>query len=125
MADPAKLAEIEKAVKSNKIMLFMKGTPDQPLCGFSAAAVATLRKLNMPFATADVLADEGLRQNVKEYSDWPTYPQLFIKGELVGGNDILQQLYAAGDLGTTASVVAGDLVGSISDVLSDLDYTGA
>ena len=98
MADPVKLAEIEKAVKSNKIMLFMKGTPDQPLCGFSAASVATLRKLNVPFATADVLADEGLRQNVKEYSDWPTYPQLFIKGELVGGNDIIQQLYAAGDL---------------------------
>lgn len=92
------LKQIDTDVKGNKIMIYMKGTPDQPMCGFSAATVAVFKQLNVPFESRNVLADENVRQAVKEYTSWPTIPQIFINGEFVGGNDIVQQLYSSGEL---------------------------
>ncbi len=98
MSDQAILDKIDQTVKENKVVIFMKGSPDQPMCGFSAATVAVLKQLNVPFAYANVLDDENVRQGVKDYSSWPTIPQVFINGEFVGGNDIVQQMYANGEL---------------------------
>lgn len=98
MADQEIQSQIDQAVKSNKIFVFMKGTPDQPMCGFSAATVQVLKRLNVPFAAANVLEDERIREGVKQYSNWPTIPQVFVNGEFVGGNDIIQQMYASGEL---------------------------
>jgi monothiol glutaredoxin len=90
--------QIDKDVKSHKIVVYMKGTPDQPMCGFSAATVGVLKQLNVPFAFQNVLEDEAVRQGIKEYSNWPTIPQLYVKGEFVGGNDIVQDLFQSGEL---------------------------
>jgi monothiol glutaredoxin len=98
MADPTLVAQIENDIQKNKIMLYIKGTPDQPLCGFSAAVCAVFQRIGKPFASKNVLADENLRQGIKEFSNWPTIPQVYINGEFVGGNDIVQQLYASGEL---------------------------
>lgn len=98
MAESEIRSQIEEAVKSNKVFVFMKGTPDQPMCGFSAATVQVLKRLNVPFAAANVLEDERIREGVKQYSNWPTIPQVFVNGEFVGGNDIIQQMYASGEL---------------------------
>ncbi len=98
MSNQAVLDQIEKAVKENSVILFMKGTPDQPQCGFSAATVDVVKRLNVPFAAVNVLADEHIRQGVKDYANWPTIPQLYVKGEFVGGCDIVQELYAKGEL---------------------------
>ena len=78
----------------------MKGTPDQPRCGFSALVVQILDHLQAPFAGVDVLADDDLRQGIKAFSDWPTIPQLYVKGEFVGGSDIVRQMFQAGELKT-------------------------
>jgi monothiol glutaredoxin len=91
----ARLAEI---VKSNDVVLFMKGTPLFPQCGFSSRAVAILERLGVPFEGVDVLQDMEIRQGIKAFSDWPTIPQLYVKGEFVGGSDIMMEMYEAGEL---------------------------
>lgn len=98
MTDQAILDKIGETVKENKIVLFIKGTPEQPQCGFSAQVLAAFQNLKVPFAYSNVLADETIRQGVKDFSNWPTIPQVYIDGEFVGGNDIVQQLYASGEL---------------------------
>ena len=89
---------IDEVVKNNDIVLFMKGTALFPQCGFSSRAVAILDHLNVPFETVDVLQDPEVRQGIKEYSDWPTVPQLYVKGEFVGGSDIMMEMFQAGEL---------------------------
>lgn len=89
---------IDKLVKDNKIMVFMKGTKLMPQCGFSNNVVQILNTLGVPFETMDVLADQEIRQGIKEYSDWPTIPQVYINGKFVGGSDILIEMYHKGEL---------------------------
>ncbi len=89
---------ISTLVTSNDIVLFMKGTPMFPQCGFSSTAVAILERLGVEFEGVDVLADPEIRAGVKDYSDWPTVPQLYVKGEFVGGSDIMMEMYQAGEL---------------------------
>ncbi len=96
--DNAVRQRIENDLKNNKIMLYMKGTADAPSCGFSARAVEILKSYNVPFTTFDIFTDEAIRQGLKEYSDWPTYPQLYVNGELVGGCDIMAELHESGEL---------------------------
>lgn len=96
MSDPH--ARIGEIVKNNDIVLFMKGTPLFPQCGFSSRAVAILDHLNVPFETVDVLQDMEIRQGIKSFSDWPTIPQLYVKGEFVGGSDIMMEMFEAGEL---------------------------
>ena len=93
------LETIKNEVESNPIILYMKGTPDFPQCGFSARAAEAIKTCNVPFATVNVFDDEEIyRQGVKLYSNWPTIPQLFVGGELVGGSDIIMDLYQSGEL---------------------------
>ena len=89
---------IDALVKSNDVVLFMKGTALFPQCGFSSRAVAILDHLGVTFETVDVLQDQDIRQGIKEYSDWPTIPQLYIKGECVGGSDIMMEMFENGEL---------------------------
>jgi len=89
---------IDALVKTNDIVLFMKGTPLFPQCGFSSRAIAILEHLGTPFETVDVLADQEIRTGIKEYSDWPTIPQLYVKGEFVGGSDIMMEMFENGEL---------------------------
>jgi monothiol glutaredoxin len=89
---------IDTLVKSTPVVLFMKGTPMFPQCGFSSTACAILERLGVEFEGVDVLADPAIRQGVKEYSDWPTVPQLYIAGEFVGGSDIMMEMFQAGEL---------------------------
>ena len=89
---------IDALVKSNDVVLFMKGTALFPQCGFSSRAVAILDHLGVPFETIDVLQDQEVRQGIKEYSDWPTIPQLYVKGEFVGGSDIMMEMFESGEL---------------------------
>ena len=89
---------IESIVKANDVVLFMKGSTLFPQCGFSSRAVAILDHLGVKFETVDVLADQDIRQGIKSYSDWPTIPQLYVKGEFVGGSDIMMEMYEAGEL---------------------------
>ncbi|MBI4368482.1 MAG: Grx4 family monothiol glutaredoxin [Candidatus Omnitrophica bacterium] len=90
--------QIKSDVQSNKILIYMKGTPEAPQCGFSAATVELFKSLNVPFATRDVIANQAFRQYVPEYSNWPTFPQVFIGGELVGGCDIVHEMHERGEL---------------------------
>lgn len=90
--------EIKKMVGNNKVVVFMKGVPEQPRCGFSNAVVQILRMHGVQYDSHDVLADESLRQGIKEFSNWPTIPQVFINGEFVGGCDIMLQMHQSGDL---------------------------
>ena len=92
------LASIEKDVQEHPVLLFMKGTKTAPQCGFSAAAVGIFEQLGVPFETRDVLADPGLRQGIKDFSDWPTLPQAYVGREFVGGSDILAELHGSGEL---------------------------
>ena len=89
---------IRQDLKDNEVVLYMKGSPVFPQCGFSAAVVQVLSHLNVKFHGIDVLQDPGLRQGVKEFSSWPTIPQLYVKGELVGGCDIVREMYETGEL---------------------------
>ena len=89
---------IDELVKNNDIVLFMKGTALFPQCGFSSRAVAILDHLGVGFETVDVLQDPEIRQGIKEYSDWPTIPQLYVKGQFVGGSDIMMEMYESGEL---------------------------
>ena len=90
--------EIKNMIEKNNVCLFMKGTPDSPQCGFSLAVSNILKHLQVKFEGINVLENEALRQGVKEYSDWPTIPQLYIKGEFVGGCDIVKEMFEKGEL---------------------------
>jgi monothiol glutaredoxin len=90
--------KIDNLIKENKIMVFMKGNKLMPQCGFSNQVVQILNILGVPYETVDVLADQDIRQGVKEYSNWPTIPQVYINGEFVGGSDVLTELYQKGEL---------------------------
>lgn len=95
---------IATAIRENDLILFMKGTPEQPMCGFSARTVAALDGLGVPFAAVDVLPDPRIRQELSSLSNWPTIPQLFAGGELVGGCDIVTEMYETGELATLLGV---------------------
>ncbi|UUX99723.1 Grx4 family monothiol glutaredoxin [Sphingomonas sp. J315] len=91
-------ARIQSLVDSNAVLLFMKGTPLFPQCGFSNRAVSILTHLGVEFESVDVLQDQEVRQGIKAFSDWPTIPQLYIKGEFIGGSDIMMEMYESGEL---------------------------
>ena len=95
--------KIESLVKANKVVIFMKGTPEAPRCGFSNQAVQMLRTLNQPIQSVDVLSDEPLWEALEQYTQWPTVPQIFINGEFVGGCDIVTELQERGELAKIAS----------------------
>lgn len=89
---------IKNLINSSKIFLFMKGNAQMPQCGFSANVIGILNAMNVSYNTFDILSDMDIRQGVKEFSNWPTYPQLYVNGQLVGGNDIIMEMYEAGEL---------------------------
>jgi monothiol glutaredoxin len=91
---------IQEVITTHDIVLFMKGVPAAPQCGFSAAVVQILSSMGVPFATVDVLQDPFIRDGIKEFSQWPTIPQLYVKGEFVGGCDIVREMFQAGELQT-------------------------
>ncbi|MFL5288972.1 MAG: Grx4 family monothiol glutaredoxin [Rhodopila sp.] len=93
-------ARIQSEIDSNSVMLYMKGTPMFPQCGFSARVVQILTHMGVPFQSADVLEDMELREGIKQFSQWPTVPQLYVKGEFVGGCDIVSEMYQSGELET-------------------------
>jgi monothiol glutaredoxin len=99
-------AAIQEAIAENDVLLFMKGTPDAPRCGFSARTVAALEALGKPFAAVDILPDPRIRQELSAISNWPTIPQLFVNGELVGGCDIVTEMYETGELAEVLGVRA-------------------
>ena len=90
--------QIKNVVEENSIMLFMKGSPDFPQCGFSGRLVQILQACGVQFASADVLSDDQIRQGIKDFSNWPTIPQLYINGEFIGGSDIVTEMYESGEL---------------------------
>jgi monothiol glutaredoxin len=94
---------IDALVKSNDVVLFMKGTALFPQCGFSSRAISILDHLGVGYETVDVLQDQEIRHTIKEYSDWPTIPQLYVKGEFVGGSDIMMEMFESGELKTMVS----------------------
>ena len=98
--------EIQKAISENRVMLFMKGTPDFPRCGFSARTVEALNQAGAEFAAIDILPDPRIREQLSAHSGWPTIPQLFVDGELVGGCDIVLEMYESGELHETLGVEA-------------------
>lgn len=95
---PELKTRLDELVKSNKVIVFMKGSKLMPQCGFSNNAVQILNSFGVPYETVDVLADPEIRQGIKEYSNWPTIPQVYINGEFVGGSDVLVELYQQGEL---------------------------
>jgi monothiol glutaredoxin len=97
MTDDLK-TRIESTIASNRVMLFMKGSPSMPQCGFSAAVVGVLKEIGVPFGSYNILADQEMREGLKQYSQWPTYPQLYLDGKLVGGADIVREMHARGEL---------------------------
>jgi monothiol glutaredoxin len=99
---------IQKAIDEHEVILFMKGTPDAPACGFSARTVGALQAVGAPFAAVDVLPDPRIRQELSAISSWPTIPQLFVGGELVGGCDIVTEMYETGELAQALGVDAPD-----------------
>ena len=99
VSDPADVnARLDALVKGSPVVLFMKGTPLFPQCGFSSRAVAILDHVGVEYASVDVLQDQAVRQGIKSYSDWPTIPQLYVAGEFVGGSDIMMEMYESGEL---------------------------
>ena len=98
MSDNPLRDAIAEAIRDNEVILFMKGTPDQPMCGFSARTSAAIQEVGVPFAAVDILPDPRIRQELSAISGWPTIPQLFIKGELIGGADIVAEMYESGEL---------------------------
>ncbi len=105
-SDDAIRTAIEQAIGEHELILFMKGTPEQPRCGFSARTVAVLEALGTPFAAVDILPDPRIRQELSAISGWPTIPQLFVNGELVGGSDIVMEMYESGELAEALGVGA-------------------
>jgi monothiol glutaredoxin len=97
MSDDAHM-RIAQTITNNDVVLFMKGTPLFPQCGFSSKATAILEHLGVQFASVDVLQDAGVRAGIKQFSDWPTIPQLYVKGEFIGGSDIMMEMFEAGEL---------------------------
>ncbi|WP_298690092.1 Grx4 family monothiol glutaredoxin [uncultured Sphingomonas sp.] len=91
-------ARIADTVNAHEVLLFMKGSPLFPQCGFSSRAIAILEHLGVEYGSVDVLQDQGIRQGIKQFSDWPTIPQLYVKGEFVGGSDIMMEMYESGEL---------------------------
>jgi monothiol glutaredoxin len=106
MSDNPLRDAIQEAIAENEVILFMKGTPEAPMCGFSARTAAALESLEAPFASVDILPDPRIRQELSALSGWPTIPQLFVKGELVGGADIVSELFESGELAETLGVEA-------------------
>lgn len=99
MTDNLVFDQIRRDITTNEVVLYMKGTKDAPMCGFSAVAVQVLTRLGVPnFKDVNVLADPELREGIKQFTDWPTIPQLYIKGEFVGGSDIMREMYESGEL---------------------------
>ena len=98
MTENPAIAQIQKDITDNDVVLFMKGTPQFPQCGFSAAVVQVLGHLGVQYKGVNVLADNNLRQGIKEFSNWPTIPQLYVKGEFIGGCDIVREMAEAGEL---------------------------
>ena len=98
MTEPTVADTIKSDIQANDVIVFMKGTPVFPQCGFSAAVVQVLTNLGIKFKGVDVLADPEIRQGIKEFSNWPTIPQLYVKGEFVGGCDIVREMYQNGEL---------------------------
>jgi len=98
--------QIKNIVEENSVMLFMKGSPDFPQCGFSGRLVQILQACGVEFASADVLSDDNLRQGIKDFSNWPTIPQLYVNGEFVGGSDIVTEMYESGELQAKLETVA-------------------
>eukprot|EP00197_Chlamydomonas_leiostraca_P011288 CAMPEP_0202864032 /NCGR_PEP_ID=MMETSP1391-20130828/4436_1 /ASSEMBLY_ACC=CAM_ASM_000867 /TAXON_ID=1034604 /ORGANISM="Chlamydomonas leiostraca, Strain SAG 11-49" /LENGTH=130 /DNA_ID=CAMNT_0049543737 /DNA_START=166 /DNA_END=558 /DNA_ORIENTATION=+ len=96
--NPELRATIDKVIQNNKVVLFMKGTKQFPMCGFSNSVVQILTAFNVPFQDVNILEDDRLRSGMKEYSQWPTFPQVYINGEFVGGADIMIQMYQSGEL---------------------------
>jgi monothiol glutaredoxin len=101
------IAEIEQEIRENKVVLYMKGTPAFPMCGFSAAAVKVLKEVGVPFKAVDVLAEPEKREAIKQYSSWPTIPQLYVGGKFVGGSDILREMHARGEFAALVRQAAG------------------
>ena len=97
MSDPVQTS-IKDAVQGNDVLLFMKGTPTFPQCGFSSVVVQALDYLGVPYQAVNVLEDQAVREGIKEFSDWPTIPQLYVKGEFVGGCDIIKEMFETGEL---------------------------
>lgn len=89
---------IEEQLESNQVMLYMKGSPDFPQCGFSGQTVAALKAIGKPFAYVNIFEDPEIREGLKQYSNWPTFPQLYVKGELIGGCDIIIEMFESGEL---------------------------
>jgi monothiol glutaredoxin len=106
--DPALRSRIESILNANRVVLFMKGQPTMPQCGFSAKAVGALQDLGVDFAHVNVLADPEIREGIKAYGEWPTIPQLYIEGELVGGSDIILQMAGSGELSSVLGLAAPD-----------------
>lgn len=102
------MEQIKQAVENNRIVIFMKGTPDMPQCGFSMRTAEALKACNVEFAYVDVLAQPEIRSNLPQYSHWPTFPQVFINGELIGGCDITLELFQKGELQEMTKAAAGD-----------------
>ena len=98
MSDNPLRDAIAEAISDNEVILFMKGTPEQPMCGFSARTAGALQEVGVPFAAVDILPDPRIRQELSAISQWPTIPQLFVKGELIGGADIVAEMYESGEL---------------------------
>lgn len=98
MSENPVFARIEQDIKGNAVVLYMKGTPEMPMCGFSAAVCQVLSSVGVPFKGVNVLADDALRQGIKDFTNWPTIPQLYVKGEFVGGCDIVREMFDSGEL---------------------------
>jgi monothiol glutaredoxin len=96
--DASTKQRIDEMLEQNRVFLFMKGSPDMPQCGFSMRAISILRALGVQFGSFDILSDDELRMAVKEYANWPTYPQLWVDKQLVGGSDIMMEMWEGGDL---------------------------
>jgi len=98
MIDENLKKRIEDTIRKDRVVLFMKGSPAMPQCGFSAAVVCVLKEVGVPFGSVNILADGELREGLKEYASWPTFPQLYVDGKLVGGADIVRAMHAKGEL---------------------------
>ncbi len=101
------MSEIEREVRDTPVLVYMKGTPSFPMCGFSAATVEILREIGVPFKAVDVLAEPAKRDGIKAYSNWPTIPQVYVGGKFIGGCDIVRELHARGELAAIVQGAAG------------------
>src|SRR3712207_2158616 len=115
MSDNPLRDAIADAIRENKVILFMKGTPEQPMCGFSARASAAIQAVGVPFAAVDILPDPRIRQELSAISNWPTIPQLFHKGQLIGGCDIVTEMFETGELATELGVEQPETQAAVSD----------